>query len=215
MAGRGFVLKEEVMPIDVGRVAPAFTLPSASEEGTVSLSDYRGKQPVLLAIFRGLYCPFCRQHIARLGVTAEKLQVGGVETLGIVATPAARARLYFRFRHARFPIAADPDLTTHRAYGLPCTAMTPEIYRTANDAAAAYARAQGIPVTLDSAYADLDAIDGYQASKEDAADVERHQAQFIGQFLVDCEGVVRWVNVEHAVGEFPTEADLMTAVRGM
>ena len=43
------------MPIDVGQPAPGFTLPSANKEGTVSLSDYHGKSPVLLALFRGLY----------------------------------------------------------------------------------------------------------------------------------------------------------------
>src|SRR5438552_398128 len=101
--------------------------PAANKEGSVSLSDYRGKAPVLLALFRGLYCPFCRHQIARLAVTADKLREAGVETLGVVATPAERARLYFRFRQARIPLAADPDLTTHRAYGLPGMPLTPEL----------------------------------------------------------------------------------------
>ena len=34
------------MPVDVGQSAPGFTLPSANKEGSVSLSDYRGKTPV-------------------------------------------------------------------------------------------------------------------------------------------------------------------------
>lgn len=38
-----------------GEPAPDFTLPAANREGTVALSDYRGKSPVLLAMFRGLY----------------------------------------------------------------------------------------------------------------------------------------------------------------
>lgn len=38
-----------------GERAPDFTLPTAEREGTVSLSDYRGKSPVLLALLRGLY----------------------------------------------------------------------------------------------------------------------------------------------------------------
>ncbi len=40
---------------EVGKPAPDFTLPAADREGTVSLADYRGKSPVLLALFRGLY----------------------------------------------------------------------------------------------------------------------------------------------------------------
>jgi peroxiredoxin len=201
------------MPIDVGQSAPDFTLPAANAEGSVSLADYRGKTPVLLALFRGLYCPFCRHQIAQLSVTADKLRASGVETLGVVATPAERARLYFRFRQARIPLAADPDLTTHRAYGLPGMPVTPEILQMVEEQALGYAREHSVPVKAGSAFSDLNAIDGYGPTKDDQADFARHQAQFIGQFLVDRDGVVRWVNIERAPGEFPSEADLLATVR--
>jgi peroxiredoxin len=42
-------------PVQVGEPAPDFTLQAADREGTVSLGDYRGQRPVLLALFRGLY----------------------------------------------------------------------------------------------------------------------------------------------------------------
>ena len=51
--------------IEPGRPAPDFSLPAADREGTVSLAEYHGR-PVLLALFRGLYCPFCRHQIAQL-----------------------------------------------------------------------------------------------------------------------------------------------------
>ncbi len=38
-----------------GEPAPDFTLPAGHGEGTVSLSQYRGQSPVLLALFRGIY----------------------------------------------------------------------------------------------------------------------------------------------------------------
>ena len=44
-----------------GEPAPDFTLPAADREGTISLADYRGRSPLLLGIFRGLYCPLCRR----------------------------------------------------------------------------------------------------------------------------------------------------------
>jgi peroxiredoxin len=201
------------MPIEIGERAPDFTLPAASREGDLSLADYRGKSPVLLALFRGLYCPFCRHQIARLGATAEKLRGEGIETLGVVATPASRARMYFRFHQARIPLAADPDLTTHRAYGVPGLPMSPELGQALDEVALAFAREQGIPATPGSAHAAINAIDGYQPTAEDQADFDRHQAQLIGQFLIDREGVVRWVNIERAPAEFPTDAELMTVVR--
>ncbi len=42
-------------PIQPGESAPDFTLPALHQDGVVSLADYRGRSPVLLAIFRGLY----------------------------------------------------------------------------------------------------------------------------------------------------------------
>jgi len=68
-------------PLEPGDPAPSFTLPTVPDEGFVSLADYRGKSPVLLALMRGLYCAFCRRHIAQLGTTREKLRAIGVETL--------------------------------------------------------------------------------------------------------------------------------------
>jgi peroxiredoxin len=42
-------------PLAPGEPAPDFVLPSGHGEGTVSLAEYRGRSPVLLALFRGLY----------------------------------------------------------------------------------------------------------------------------------------------------------------
>jgi len=46
---------ERQAPVQPGEPAPDFTLPAANREGSVSLADYRGRSPLLLALFRGLY----------------------------------------------------------------------------------------------------------------------------------------------------------------
>ena len=102
----------------------------------MSLAQYRGKSPVYLALFRGLYCSFCRRHVVHLGSTAEKLREVGVQTLGVVATDPERARFYFKFRPPRMPMGADPELATHQAYGLPSFPITPEAVDVAQTAAA-------------------------------------------------------------------------------
>ena len=43
------------LPLGPGEPAPDFTLPAAHGEGSVSLAEYRGQSPVLVALFRGLY----------------------------------------------------------------------------------------------------------------------------------------------------------------
>ncbi len=42
-------------PLQPGEAAPDFALPAAHGEGSVSLAEYRGKTPVLVALLRGLY----------------------------------------------------------------------------------------------------------------------------------------------------------------
>ena len=42
-------------PVAPGESAPDFMLSAAHGDGTVALAEYRGRTPVLLALFRGLY----------------------------------------------------------------------------------------------------------------------------------------------------------------
>ena len=69
-------------PLKPGEWAPDFALPRADQEGTVSVADYRGRSPLLLSFFRGLYCAFCRPAIWRRHLTSNKLRALDVETLG-------------------------------------------------------------------------------------------------------------------------------------
>ena len=43
------------LPVQPGEQAPDFTVTCANRDGAVSLADFRGKSPLLLALFRGLY----------------------------------------------------------------------------------------------------------------------------------------------------------------
>lgn len=154
-----------------------------------------------------------------LGRTAEKLKEVGVESLGIIATEAERTRLYYRFRPPRVELSADPDLATHRAYGLPQSALTPEILQTVQSKLGGLARELGVEVPDAEAWGTLDRLDGFELTKGDEAEAQRHQAQFIGQFLVDRGGIVRWANIECAreglagLDSFPTDEELLAVAR--
>jgi peroxiredoxin len=211
-------------PVSPGEPAPDFVLPAVNRDGTVALADYRGQTPVLLAMMRGLYCAFCRRHIAQLGTTRQKLRGHGVEVLAIVAMPPERARLYYRFRPVNVPLAADPDLVTHRAYGVPQPALTPEITQAVASKYLGLARELQIPTTdtaeIRSVLCQRDGFEPVQAEQKDRRDwSERHGAQLIGQFLVDREGIVRWVNIEGVteglagLEEFPTDDEFLVAAR--
>jgi peroxiredoxin len=205
-------------PVEPGEPAPEFELPEASGRGSVSLAQYRGKSPVYLALFRGLYCSFCRRQIVMLGSIAPKLQAAGIQTVGVVATEPERARLYFRYRPPRIQMGADPELRTHQAYGLPNFALTPEAYEVGRAAAARELRRLKVEVPADplTAFARLD---GFEPSPLDEADFERHQAQLTGQFLIDQDGIVRVAYIECAregmagFGDMPSEEEILAGAR--
>ena len=211
-------------PLGPGEPAPDFVLPAGDREGTVSLADYNGKTPVLLAMMRGLYCAFCRRHIAQLGTTRQKLLALGVEALAIVGMQPERVRLYYRYRPVGVPLAADPDLAAHHAYGVPQPPLTPDVLRAVASRHVELARELEIAT---SDQAEIKSIlcqrDGFEpvaaelVGRRDWSD--RYGGQLTGQFLVDRDGIIRWVNIEGAkdglagLERFPTDDEFLEAAR--
>lgn len=206
-------------PLQLGERAPDFTLSAVDREGTVSLADYRGKRPLLLALFRGLWCPFCRRAIAQMGTVKGKLETLGVDTLGIVATEPENARLYFRFHPTRLPLAADPELITHRSYGLPKPEVTPDLMNALQTVRLNPTGELPEPLPLAEATGALDRHHGFTPTQADLSDAQRQFPQLKGQFLLDRDGIVRWVNIECAkeglsgLGKFPSDEELLEAAR--
>jgi len=206
-------------PVQPGEKAPDFSLPAVHQDSPVSLSDYVGRTPLLIAIFRGLYCPFCRRAVAQFGATSEKLRKEGVESLAVVATELDNARIYFKLRPSKVPIVADPECSTHRAFGLPQPVMDEQTMKAAENVRINPTGELAEPVPLMQAARALDKAHGYHETEVDKRDFERQGIQLKGQFLLDRDGVVRWANIECATeglpgfGKFPTDAQLLEAVR--
>ena len=156
-----------------------------------------------------------------LGKTAERLQAIGVETLGIVASKAERARLFFRYRPVRCAVGADPELSTHRAYGVPKTGVTPEVVQAIHGAYRNLARELKLEVPDEQARDVIGRLDGFEPTESESAEFERHQVQFTAQFLVDRAGIVRWARIECAqdglagIDKFPTDEELLALARAL
>ena len=211
--------REMPSPMSPGAHAPDFALPAVDGSGTISLEDYRGKSPLFLALFVGLWCPFCRRSIAEMAATEPALKEQGVETLCVVATPPENARLYFKYRPMRLRLAADPELTTHRAYGVPKPAPTPELMQ---ELGSVRINPDGIfpqPLPVEEAAAALGKLDGYAGTETDQADLQRQWPQLKAQFLIDRNSIVRWANIEcgneglAGLGKFPSRDEILTAAR--
>lgn len=204
--------------IEAGVPAPDFAVPAIQEDRLISLAEYRGRTPLLLGLFPGLYCPFCRRALTQMAATSEKLKSRGVESLAVVGTELENARLYFKYRPTTLPLGADPQLTTHRLYGVPKPGLTPELMKTIEEIRINPTGELPEPMPPMAAAEALTALDGYVPTAADQRDAELNFTQMKGQFLIDREGVVRWLNIEcggreglAGLGKFPTQNELLTA----
>jgi len=208
-----------------GDTAPNVVLDAITRPGKVAVDDYRGRTPVLIGIFRGLHCPYCRRHIAAMAQLEPALREKGVDLLTVVNTPIERARLYFRYRPLpNLLAAADPDRESHRAFGLPNLEFT----ETENEWPRKVAMNQmmsmrvnltgELPEPLDpiAAMAALNSMDSYELTDADRQMQATGMGQLIGEFLLDREGIIRWSFTEVADGGknmfgAPSQQDLMSA----
>ena len=201
-------------PVRAGDSAPEFELPAVDRDGNVALRDYLDRSPVLLGLFRGLYCAFCRRAIAGLGRHSANLAPLGIQTLGVVATPTDHARLYFKYHPVPISLGADPVMTTHAAYGLP------KVLKESWDLATRINPTGELsePLPIWEANKALGQLDRFKPTQTDRDDMQRTWNQLTGLFLIDRNGIVRWVFVEAAdgpagMGTYPPEADLVTAAQ--
>lgn len=195
-----------------GDLAPEFTLPAVAGDGNVSLAQYRGKSAVLLGLFRGLHCPFCRRQIFQLSGMHDTLAGMDITTVAVVNTPRERAQLYFRYHPVRIVLLADPEARTHQAFGVP--AIVPD-----ESFAAARINPTGeLPAPMQPMEANtaLNARDGFVLTKVDEEVFSTHGGQLGGHFLIDRDGIVRWTAIEgqHGMADlarFPSPGEILTA----
>ena len=213
-----------------GDPAPHFALPAVNREGQVSLDDYRGRSPVLIGLFRGLHCPFCRRQLVQLGTTQDKLKAMGVETVAVVNTPLERARLYFKYRPARVLLAADPEAATHRAFGVPAGVIIEDESATSWPVSATMSQllAVGINPTGElpepqNPFAAMDTLnqrEGFELTEIDHQIAAGHGTQLAGHFLIDRAGIVRWLQIEAAermgdLSKFPSAEEILREARSL
>lgn len=208
-----------MQPVAPGEQAPNFALPAIAGNGIISLDDYRGRSPLFLSLMLGLWCPFCRRQLAQLGTFEGRLKDMGVESLAVVATAPENARLYFKFRPIRLPMASDPELSTHRAYRIPKPEPTPDLIAALDTVRVNPFGDLPEPLPISQAGKVLQEMDGYSYTPTDQVEVEKQWPQLKGLFMIDRTGIVRWAYVECAteglagLGKMPSEDEILRAAR--
>ncbi len=212
-------------PLQPGDRAPNVVLDAITRQGKVAIDDFRGQKPVLVGLFRGLHCPFCRRQIAAMSQLEEALRDKGIDSLTVVNTPIDRARLYFRYHPLPNLLAAsDPERISHRAFGLPNLELTESetqwphklgmdaIMNMRIDMADELTEPMNPMAAIDV----LDKADGYEFTDADQHMMATGRGQLVGEFLLDRDGIVRWSFTEVPEGGrymfgVPAPNELMSA----
>ena len=103
------------MPAEVGKAAPAFTLPDAAGK-PVSLKDFKG-QDVILYFYPKDDTPGCTKEACGFRDAWADLQKRGVVVLGVSPDGAAAHQKFAAKYELPFPLLSDVDKKVMTAYG--------------------------------------------------------------------------------------------------
>ena len=103
--------------LKVGDVAPDFTLPG-SDGKTYKLSDYRGKQAVVLAWFPKAFTPGCTTECKIMAEHGSKLKKFDVAYFTASVDKPEKNKDFAKSVGADYPILSDPGGEVAREYGV-------------------------------------------------------------------------------------------------
>lgn len=98
-------------------IAADFTLQDL-EQNKITLSNYRGKQPVLLFLW-ATWCPFCLEELKTLNIKYKELARDGIELLAIdIGEPLHKVEKFIKKQALVFKVILDEDRASAFAYNI-------------------------------------------------------------------------------------------------
>ncbi|MFC0315912.1 thioredoxin-dependent thiol peroxidase [Gordonia phosphorivorans] len=101
--------------LEVGDIAPLFTLPDA-DGNPVSLSDYAGRK-VLVYFYPAAMTPGCTKQACDFRDNLAELNESGVAVVGISPDKPAKLAKFVQRDELNFPLLSDPEKEVLTAYG--------------------------------------------------------------------------------------------------
>jgi len=118
----------ESKTLKVGDEAPDFTLPSATGSGPVTLSDYRGKQNVVLAFFPFAFSGTCSAQMPSYQAELERFRSYDTEVIGVSMDAGYSLKEFAKQLGITYPMLSDfyPQGKVVDLYGVRHAAGMPE-----------------------------------------------------------------------------------------
>ena len=178
----------------VGTLAPGTGIPVGQrvpdahardlDGNDVSLSSLYGKGPILLAFYRGGWCPYCSSENHALATAYPEYQKRGVTPVTVsVDTPAAEAKTKATFA-IPFPVLSDSDATMIEAF---------HVVNKVDDAT-------------------LSKMKGFGVDLESYSGKPHHEIAIPSLFLIDRTGIVRWAHSNPDFKVRPSTAQILAAI---
>ena len=102
--------------VELNTPAPEFKLIDYTGQ-QISLSAYKGKQPILLVFNRGFFWPFCRAHMAQLRQDFDQFVAKDTAVLVIGPDDENQFKEYFTKHNLPFIGIPDPKHSVLKLYG--------------------------------------------------------------------------------------------------
>jgi hypothetical protein len=117
-------------------------------------------------------------------------------------------------------------MTTLRAFSVPKPQVTPQLLQGYESVRVDPYRELAEPVPITELATTLNDLDGYEFNKTDLDELQQQwgwdtATQLMGRFLIDRDGIVRWVDIEcgkdglAGFGKLSSEDELLAAVRAL
>ena len=191
--------------LGVGERAPMFALPSI-QGAMVDLAAYRGQLNVIVWFSRGFTCPFCLTYMDGIRAGYERLAGTGTEVIQVAPNLLEAARNFFAGSAAPFPFVCDPDKRLYAMYGLGDRGALDASRTAVVSFSRALAQGDGGTWTR-GAWLDV-------VNRNFVRRLHHHAMTAIeqGVFVVDREGVIRYVSIVGPIDPVPDGAQLTALV---
>lgn len=103
--------------LKVGDLAPDFTLP-ATQQDSITLSQYRGQKNVVLAFYPFDWSPVCSLQLPGLQENLPQFKALNAEVMGISVDSRHSHKAFAEHLGLEFPLLSDFDRKVCQAYGV-------------------------------------------------------------------------------------------------